>query len=164
MSSKPRRGGYEFQGRSFFSVQLYYANAFGSRLSKTALPGEGNGIALKNVTQSLTSENKKNWKIVRSGSKISLLLKVHDMTDLGQKVSELKLEHKLNLIWNCDETGKQFQYNQVKVIVQKGVKNVVSMVSENRTNITIMACVNGAGKRWSQWSLLRGKLLHPFMV
>lgn len=69
------------------------------------------------------------------------------MNDLGQNISELKLEHKPNQIWNCDETGKQFQHNSVKVIAQKGAKNVVSRVSENRTNITIMACVNGAGEK-----------------
>lgn len=50
------------------------------------------------------------------------------MTDLGQKVYELKLNYKPNLIWNCDETGKQFQHNPVEVIAQEGAKN--------RTNIT----------------------------
>lgn len=79
------------------------------------------------------------------------------MNDLGQKISELKLEHKPNQIWNCDETGKQFQHNSVKVIAQKGAKNVVSRVSENRTNITIMACVNGAGEKMVSMIIVKGK-------
>lgn len=79
------------------------------------------------------------------------------MNDLGQKISELKLEHKPNQIWNCDETGKQFQHNPVKVIAQKGAKNVVSRVSENRTNITIMACVNGAGEKMVPMVIVKGK-------
>lgn len=44
------------------------------------------------------------------------------MTDLGQKIYELKLNYKPNLIWNCDETGKQFQHTPVEVIAQKGAK------------------------------------------
>lgn len=79
------------------------------------------------------------------------------MNDLGQKISELKLEHKPNQIWNCDETGKQFQHNSVKVIAQKGAKNVVSRVSENRTNITIMACVNGAGEKMVPMIIVKEK-------
>lgn len=51
-------------------------------------------------------------------------------TNLGQKISELKLENKPDL--NCDETWKQFQHNPVKVIAQKGVNNVVCRVSEKR--------------------------------
>jgi hypothetical protein len=67
------------------------------------------------------------------------------MADLGKILTDLNLHDKPNCIWNCDETGKQFQHTPIKVISQKGAKNVVSRVSENRTNITIMACMNGAG-------------------
>lgn len=48
MSLKPQKGEWVFQGRCVFSVHLFYANAFGSRPSKMALPGEDGGIALKN--------------------------------------------------------------------------------------------------------------------
>lgn len=48
MSLKLQKGGWEFQGRSVFSGHLFYANAFGFRPSKMALPGEDGGIALKN--------------------------------------------------------------------------------------------------------------------
>lgn len=48
MSLKPQKGEWVFQVRCVFSVHLFYANAFGSRPSKMALPGEDGGIALKN--------------------------------------------------------------------------------------------------------------------
>lgn len=128
MSSKPRRGGWvEFHGRSCFSIQLYHANAFGSRLSKMALLGEVCGIALKKPRPELAVI--KPEKLGKSRARmLNPTVVERYMTDLGQKIYELKLNYKPNLIWNCDETGKQFQHNPVEVIAQKGAKN--------RTNIT----------------------------
>lgn len=62
-----KRGMGVSRARLFQRTALLYANAFGSRLSKMVLPGEGGGIALKNVTQSMPSENQKNWEILWPG-------------------------------------------------------------------------------------------------
>jgi len=79
------------------------------------------------------------------------------MADLGKILTDLNLHDKPNRIWNCDETGKQFQHTPIKGISQKGAKNVVSRVSENRTNIIIMACVNGAGEKMVSMVIVKGK-------
>ncbi|XP_069112283.1 tigger transposable element-derived protein 6-like [Argopecten irradians] len=77
--------------------------------------------------------------------------------DLTEIITNLNLQNSPQNIWNCDETGKQFQHTPVKIISQKGARNVVSRVSENRTNITIMACVNGVGDKMSPMVVVKGK-------
>nr|XP_022314252.1 uncharacterized protein LOC111118860 [Crassostrea virginica] len=79
------------------------------------------------------------------------------MNDLGDMISKLNLHDKPEHIWNCDETGKQFQHTPVKVISQKGARNVVGRVSENKTNTTIMVCVNGAGGKMVPMVVVKGK-------
>jgi hypothetical protein len=51
------------------------------------------------------------------------------------------------------------------VVAEKGARNVVGRTSSNRTNITIMACVNGAGQRLPPMLVVKGKTsasLHGF--
>ena len=45
----------------------------------------------------------------------------------------------------------------MKVICEKGVKNVIGKTTDNRTNITIMACGNAAGKSIPPLVILKGK-------
>ena len=45
----------------------------------------------------------------------------------------------------------------MKVISEKGVRNVVGKTSENRTNITILACRNAAGKFIPPLVIVEGK-------
>ena len=69
------------------------------------------------------------------------------------------------VIWNCDEVGKQFEHNPVRVIAEKGARNVVGRTSGNRTNITIMACVNAKGEKMPPMLIVKGKTnisLHGF--
>ncbi|XP_021369223.1 uncharacterized protein LOC110460570 [Mizuhopecten yessoensis] len=87
--------------------------------------------------------------------------------DLGELITNMNLANKGHLIWNADETGKQFQHTPVKILSEKGTRNVVSRVSENRTNTTIMACVNGVGAKMSPIMIVKGKTsasLHGFKV
>jgi hypothetical protein len=42
-------------------------------------------------------------------------------------------------MWNCDETGKNFEHQPVKVIAANGEKSVVGRTSASSSNITIMA-------------------------
>ena len=66
--------------------------------------------------------------------------------DLDALLDKLDLKEKPDKIWNCDETGKLFEHQPVKVIAAKGEKSVVGRTSANSSNITIMACVNAAGR------------------
>jgi hypothetical protein len=56
-----------------------------------------------------------------------------------QVLDRLGLVDKPQFIWNCDECGKQFEHTPVRVVAEKGARNVVGRTSSNRTNITIMA-------------------------
>ena len=60
-------------------------------------------------------------------------------------------------IWHIFFNFVKFTRICVKAISQKGAKTIVSRVSENRTNITIMACVNGAGEIMVPMVIVKGK-------
>ena len=72
-------------------------------------------------------------------------------------LDELNLKEQPARIWNADETGLRFEHDPVKVITEKGIKNVVGKTSEDRTNITILACGNAAGKIISPLVIVKGK-------
>jgi hypothetical protein len=63
--------------------------------------------------------------------------------DLETIINDLNLQDKPLGILNCDETGRSFEHNPVRVIADKGVRNV-SKTSNSRSNVTIMACVNAS--------------------
>ncbi|XP_069108119.1 uncharacterized protein [Argopecten irradians] len=79
------------------------------------------------------------------------------MTSLGDLITSLNLQEKPECIWNCDETGRSFEHTPVRVIAEKKSKNVVGRTSNNRTNVSIMACVNAAGKTMSPMFVVKGK-------
>ena len=60
-------------------------------------------------------------------------------------------------IWNCDETGKQLEHTPARVVALKGTRNVVGRTSNDRSHITIMACVNAAGERMPPRVIVKGK-------
>ena len=67
--------------------------------------------------------------------------------DLNALMTQLSIHDKPENIWNCDETGKQFEHQPVRVLAEKGAKSVVGRASPGRTNITVMACVSASGKQ-----------------
>ena len=84
--------------------------------------------------------------------------------DLGTLIEGLNLEEKRHLIWNCDEMGKNFEHNPVKVVAAKG-ESCVSITTAKSANLTIMACVNGTGRRMPPTFVVKGKTsrsLHGF--
>ncbi|XP_045169801.2 uncharacterized protein LOC123532438 [Mercenaria mercenaria] len=84
--------------------------------------------------------------------------------DLGTIIEELNLLDKPQNVWNCDEMGKSFEHDPVRVVSQKGV-NCVTRTSSRSTNITVMACVNANGKRLPPMFVVKGKSsksLHGF--
>ena len=77
--------------------------------------------------------------------------------DLDALLYKLDLKDKPDQIWNCGETGKNFEHRPVKVIAAKGEKSVVGRTSASSSNITIMACVNAAGRTMPPLFVVKGK-------
>lgn len=61
--------------------------------------------------------------------------------ELSEVITKLNLLDKPEFIWNADETGKQLSHSPTNVVAMKGSRNVVSRTGNDRSNITIMACV-----------------------
>ncbi|XP_062596590.1 uncharacterized protein LOC134258049 [Saccostrea cucullata] len=77
--------------------------------------------------------------------------------DLGKIIENLNLQNAPKKIWNADETGKQLEHSPVNVVARKGTKNVVGRTSTDRSNITIMACVNASGEKMPPMLVVKGK-------
>lgn len=76
----------------------------------------------------------------------------------------LHLFDKPYAVWNCDEMSKNFEHSPSRVVAAKG-EDCVSRTSSKSTNITVMACVNGAGRRMPPMLVVKGKTtksLHGF--
>ena len=76
---------------------------------------------------------------------------------LESVVAANNLLDKSQYIWNCDESGFNREHNPVKIYAEKGEKSVVSRTSNKSSNITLMACVNGAGDRMSTMFITKSK-------
>ncbi|VDI62467.1 Hypothetical predicted protein [Mytilus galloprovincialis] len=61
------------------------------------------------------------------------------------------------MIWNMDETGKSFEHDPVKVLAEKGTRNVPGRTSAMSTHVTIVACVNAEGQKMSPLLIVQGK-------
>lgn len=77
--------------------------------------------------------------------------------DLSKIVVNLDLQEKSENIWNCDETGKQLEHTPVNVIASRGSKSVVGRTGNDRSNITIMTCVNATGDSMPPMLIVKGK-------
>ena len=77
--------------------------------------------------------------------------------DLEVIMNTLGLFDKPQFIWNCDETGKQLEHTPVQVVAKKGSRNVVGRTSNDRSNITIMACANAKGEKMPPMLIVKGK-------
>ena len=86
-------------------------------------------------------------------------------TDLNEILVVLDISNKPSVIWYCDETGKQFEHDPVKILAPKGARSLVGRTTANRTNVTIMACVNAVGNVMPPVFVIKGKTslsLHRF--
>lgn len=87
------------------------------------------------------------------------------LDDFGNLSKNLHITEKPHLIWNCDETGCSFEHEQIRVIAEKFDRNILARTSNNKTNVTIMTCVNTAGNQMPPMLIVRGKTsvsLHGF--
>jgi hypothetical protein len=76
---------------------------------------------------------------------------------LESVVAAINLLDKSQYIWNCDKSGFYMEHNPVKIYAEKGEKSVASRTSNKSSNITLMACVNGAGDRMSPMFINKSK-------
>ena len=60
-------------------------------------------------------------------------------------------------IWNMDESGFNFEHTPVKVLCQKGQKQLNARVSPSRQNVTIVACVSAGGTAMPPMFVVKGK-------
>ena len=83
--------------------------------------------------------------------------------DLEKVISELGING--NEIWNCDETGLNFEHTPPKIVTERGSTSVVGKTSQKSSNLTILACVNAAGRAMPPLIITKGKTgksLHGF--
>lgn len=82
---------------------------------------------------------------------------------LNQVMTENGLLVHPESIWNMDETGLQLDVKPRKVVAKKGTKNLHSRTSGNRESITVIACVNAAGKYIPPQVIVKGKTCKSLM-
>ncbi|KAL8593856.1 hypothetical protein ACOMHN_018068 [Nucella lapillus] len=68
-------------------------------------------------------------------------------------------------IWNCDETGLQFQHRPSKIMAAKGARMVSARAANDKQSLTIMATISAAGEAMPPMLVAKGKTvksLHAF--
>ena len=85
-------------------------------------------------------------------------------TVVGKFVDDLEII--LNTLWlvdkpqfnrNCGETGKQLEHTHVQVVAKKDSRNILGRTSNERSNITIMACAISNGDKMPPMLIVKGK-------
>ena len=67
---------------------------------------------------------------------------------------------KPNLIFNCDESGMPLSHRPGNCIAVKGQKHVTSVVSGNKTQVAILACVSATGSTIPPFAIFDRKNLN----
>ncbi len=60
-------------------------------------------------------------------------------------------------LYNCDESGMPLEHKMPKIVTLKGSKKVRQINSNNRTQITVIACFNAAGQSIPPMVIFTGK-------
>jgi len=77
--------------------------------------------------------------------------------DLHNIISKNELHAHPERIWNCDETGFNFEHSPVIVVAEKGERCVLSRTSSKSSKVTVMACANAVGKAMPPMVITKGK-------
>jgi hypothetical protein len=72
-------------------------------------------------------------------------------------ITKNELELHPERVWNCDETGFNFEHSPVNVVAEKGDRCVLSRTSAKSNNVTVMACVNAMGQSMPPMIITKGK-------
>ena len=78
-------------------------------------------------------------------------------TKLKSTIEENDLTSCPELILNADETGVPLDFRPSRVVSPKNTKNVWSVSSGDKTNITVMGCGNAAGEMIKPLVIFKGK-------
>ncbi|KAK3104138.1 hypothetical protein FSP39_024691 [Pinctada imbricata] len=78
-------------------------------------------------------------------------------SDLASIITENGLTP--DVIWNCDETGKQFEHRPTSIIARKGTRSLPGRTGNSRENITILASVNACGTKIPPMCVVKGKTM-----
>ncbi|KAL8578093.1 hypothetical protein ACOMHN_055413 [Nucella lapillus] len=84
-------------------------------------------------------------------------------SELGELMSQLNV--KAQNIWNCDETGLQFQHRPSKIMAAKGARMASARAANDKQSLTIMATISAAGEAMPPMLVAKGKMvksLHAF--
>ena len=65
---------------------------------------------------------------------------------LEETLNSLDLKNKPQLVWNIDETNVSLTHKPCKVLADVGQRNVPGRVGNSRDGVTVLACVNAAGR------------------
>ena len=77
---------------------------------------------------------------------------------LNSTLNELQLtDIKPDNIWNCDETGFQFQHMPTMVCARKGSKVVPGRTVQSRESVSVLVCGNAAGVKMPPMIVVKGK-------
>ena len=60
-------------------------------------------------------------------------------------------------VYNCDESGMPFEHKMPRTIAEKGVKKVRQHSSGNKTQVSVLACVNATGQAIPPMVIFAGK-------
>ena len=77
--------------------------------------------------------------------------------DLQKLLTKLKMFNKLPQIFNMYETGIQMEHIPTNEVARKGSKIVPGRISNNRENITVIACINTSGTAMHPMVIAKGK-------
>ena len=66
-----------------------------------------------------------------------------------------------NCIFNCDETGFPLQYKAPRIVTKKGIKHPIAITSNDKSQITVLACVNASGSTIPPMVIFDRKILKP---
>ena len=76
---------------------------------------------------------------------------------LNSTLDDLQLADKPDNIWNCDETGFQFQHKPTMVCARKGSKVVPGRTAQSRESVSVLVCGNAAGVKMPPMIVVKGK-------
>jgi len=82
-------------------------------------------------------------------------------TTLQHTLTNNKLLNCPNRIYNIDETGFPLEYKPPKVIAKKGIKHPIVVTSNEKSQITVLSCVQAAGSTIPPMVIFDCKVLKP---
>ena len=84
-------------------------------------------------------------------------------TTLEETLRHNNLIHSPSSIFNCDETGLPLNTTSCRVVAQKGSKNVSSITSNSKSQITVLACTCAAGFAIPPFIIFSRSTYHPHL-